>query len=164
MQQPQTTRGKVAALRGIGTAQYYAGQHAAAVLSLQEAVREAAGDDRGFALLWLYLAAQRQDGQGRAAIAPYLAEVDASRWPGVLVRHLAGQASADDVLQEARKDKRMERLNLAEAQFYMGQKRLLDGDPAAARTLFERSLEIGATPYVEHMLARVELRRLGETR
>jgi lipoprotein NlpI len=77
----------------------------------------------------------------------------------VLIHFVAGSASQDDVLREARREKRMERLNLAEAYFYVGQRLLLQGDADGARRMFQRTVEIGAVPYREHALAQMELKR-----
>jgi lipoprotein NlpI len=148
--------------RASGITQVYLGQPAAAQQRLRDVVEDAVGSERDADLLWLWVAAEHAHrDSGRSALAPYLDTVDATRWPGVLVKHLAGLASADEVLREARKDQRMERLNLVEADFYLGQEALLGGDTAGARTLFQHALDIGATPYLENMLARIELNRMG---
>jgi lipoprotein NlpI len=147
--------------RAAGITQVYMGQADAAQQRLRDVVEDAVGAERDNDLLWLWVAAEHaRRHSGKAAIAPYLETVDATRWPGVLVKHLAGQASAEDVLREAHKDARMERFNLVEADFYLGQEALVEGNAGVARLLFQRTLEIGATPYLEHMLARVELNRM----
>jgi lipoprotein NlpI len=148
--------------RATGITQVYLGQADAARQGLADVVEDAVGSERDNDLLWLWVAAEhaRRD-SGKAALAPYLDTVDATRWPGILVKHLAGQASIEDVIRDARKDARMERLNLAEANFYLGQEALVRGNAAIARTLFQRTLAIGATPYLENMLARLELDRMG---
>ena len=79
--------------------------------------------------------------------------------PGVLAHHLAGRISQDEMLRAARKDKQMERLNLSEAWFYIGQRLLLAGDTESARRMFQRTVDIGALPYREHAFAQLELRR-----
>ena len=114
--------------KGLGNAQYYQGQYAHAEASFREAAQESSGEDRDFALIWLYLSAERNGGKGRAAIAPFVEQTDVERWPGAVVHHLAGRISQDDMLRAARKDKQMERLNLSEAWFYVGQRMLLAGD------------------------------------
>ena len=110
-------------------------------------------------MIWLYLAAERNGGKGRAAIAPFVEQTDAERWPGAVVHHLAGRISQDDMLRAARKDKQMERLNLSEAWFYVGQRLLLPGDTDGARRMFQRTVDIGALPYREHAFAQIELKR-----
>ena len=103
--------------------------------------------------------AERNGGNGRAAIAPFVEQTDVERWPGAVVHHLAGRISQDEMLRAARKDKQMERLNLSEAWFYIGQRLLLAGDTESARRMFQRTVDIGALPYREHAFAQLELRR-----
>ena len=145
--------------KGLGNALYYQGQFADAEASFREAAQESNGEDRDFALIWLYLSAERNGGKGRAAIAPFIEHTDAERWPGAVVHHLAGRISQDDMLRAARKDKQMERLNLSEAWFYVGQRLLLTGDTDGARRMFQRTVDIGALPYREHAFAQLELKR-----
>jgi lipoprotein NlpI len=145
--------------KGLGNAQYYQGQFADAEASFREAAQESSGEDRDFALIWLYLAAERNGGKGRTAIAPFVEQTDVERWPGAVVHHLAGRINQDDMLRAARKDKQMERLNLSEAWFYVGQRLLLSGDTEGARRMFQRTVDIGALPYREHAFAQLELKR-----
>jgi lipoprotein NlpI len=145
--------------KGLGNAQYYQGQYAEAEASFREAAQESSGEDRDFALIWLYLSAERNGGKGRAAIAPFVEQTDVERWPGAVVHHLAGRIGQDEMLRAARKDKQMERLNLSEAWFYVGQRLLLAGDTDGARRMFQRTVDIGALPYREHAFAQLELRR-----
>ena len=154
-------RNLAAALRhqGLGNA-VLPGPHAKAEASFREAAQESSGEDRDFALIWLFLSAQRNGGKGRDAIAPFVGQTDSERWPGAVVHYLAGRVSQDDLLRSARKDKQMERLNLSEAWFYVGQQLLLTGDPEGARRMFQRTVEIGALPYREHAFAQIELKRV----
>jgi lipoprotein NlpI len=145
--------------KGLGNAQYYWGHFAEAEASFREAAQESSGEDRDFALIWLYLAAQRNASNGRAAIAPFVEQTDGERWPGAVVHYLAGRVSQDELLRSARKDKQMERLNLSEAWFYVGQQMLLSGDADGARRMFQRTVDIGALPYREHAFAQIELKR-----
>lgn len=159
MRQAREPSNRAFATKGLGHAQYYQGRYADAEASFGEAAEESAGEDRDFALIWLYLSAERNGGRGRAALAPHVEQVDASRWPGAVIHYLAGRTTQAELLREARKDKQMERLNLAEAWFYVGQQLLLAGDADGAQRMFQRTVEIGALPYREHAFAQIELRR-----
>lgn len=159
MQSTKEPRNRAAAARAVGNAQYYQGRFADAEQSFRLAVQDSSGNDRSFGVLWLYLAAERNGGKGKAAIEAWVGGIDRAKWPGVLIHFVAGSASQDDVLREARREKRMERLNLAEAYFYVGQRLLLQGDADGARRMFQRTVEIGALPYREHALAQMELKR-----
>lgn len=151
--------GDALAAKGLGNAQYYQGRYADAEASFRDAAQASSGEDRDFALIWLFLAAQHNGGKGRDAVAPFLDQSDAQRWPAAVLHYLAGRLSRDDLLRSARKDKQMERLNLSEAWFYLGQQLLLSGDAEGARRMFQRTVEIGALPYREHAFAQLELRR-----
>jgi lipoprotein NlpI len=145
--------------KGLGNALYYQGQFADAEASFRDAAHESTGEDRDFAVIWLFLAAERNGGKGRDAIAPFIEQTEAERWPGAVVHHLAGRINQDEMLRAARKDKQMERLNLSEAWFYIGQRLLLAGDTDGARRMFQRTVDIGALPYREHAFAQLELKR-----
>lgn len=145
--------------KGLGNALYYQGRFAEAEASFREVAEDASGEERDFALIWLYLSAERNGGKGKAVLAPYVGQVDGERWPGALVHFLTGAKSRDELLKEARKDKQMERLNLSETWFYMGQQMLLSGDADGARRMFQRTIEVGALPYREHAFAQIELKR-----
>jgi lipoprotein NlpI len=106
------------------------------------------------------MSAERNKGAGKAAIEPHLAGVDRTVWSGQLVNFLAERTSQEELLKEARKDQAMERLNLAEAYFFIGQKMMLAGDAAGARRMFQRAVDLEAVPYREHLFAQTELRRL----
>ena len=163
MQQFKNPNNRAQLDRGIGGALYYQGQYAQAEQSFRQAAQDSSGDDQVLALTWLYLSAERGGGKGKAALNPYLAGVDKGAWPGVLVHYLAGNTSQDELLKMARQDKRMERLNLTEAYFFVGQQMLLSGKTDDARRMFQRTVEINATPYREHALAEIELKRAAAT-
>lgn len=161
MQQFANPSNRTALQMGVGSAQYYQGEFSEAQRSFSQAVQEASGNERVFALSWLYMASQKAGGKGRALMQPHLADVSRSSWPGVLVHFFAGEASQDEVLERARENKSMERLNLSEAYFYLGQQLLLAGQPAEARRMFRRTLDLQATPYREYAFAELELQRSG---
>jgi lipoprotein NlpI len=145
---------------GIGGAQYYQGQFAQAEQTFRDAAQDSSGNDRVYALNWLFLATERSGGSGRAALKPWLGSVEKDTWPGVIVHYLAGQATQEELLKLAREDGQMERLNLTEAYFYIGQQLLLAGRNEDARRMFQRTLDLNGTPYREHALAEMELRRV----
>lgn len=145
----------------VGTAHYYLGQYRDAVALLREAIDQGAGEDRDFALIWLFFAAERASGNGRATIAPLAASSDPQRWPGQLLRFVDGRISQDELLRAAAREKERERLNLAEAYFFIGKSLALRGDSLNARRMYEKAIDIKALPYREHALAEVELKRLG---
>ena len=123
------------------------------------AVETSGGDDRDFAVLWLYFAAEQQGGRGKAAIAPYMAQTDVKKFSGALLHFLDGRIDRDALLKLAKEKPEMERLNLAEAHFYIGQQAAVRGQREEASKWFTRTVESEATPYREVTFARLQLQQ-----
>jgi lipoprotein NlpI len=145
----------------MGAVQLHLGRPAEAEPLLRDAVAGGAGEGREWALVWLYLAAERQGGRGTAAIADQVSGTDATRMPGAVLRFMVGGVTREELLRLASASATMERLNLAEAQFYIGQKLLAQGQAAEAQRWFTRTVETQATPYREVTFAKLELARAG---
>lgn len=141
----------------LGTAHYMLGDYASAEAALRDSAANASGEARQFTLLWLYLAAERQGGRGKAAIADELATADASQWSGALLSYLGGSLGRDALLKLARDKPETERLRLAEAYFFIGQQLAAQGRRGEALPWFERTLTTQAVPYREFTLAKWEL-------
>jgi lipoprotein NlpI len=144
-----------------GSVAYHLGRDAEAERLLRAAVERAAGADRDFALIWLYFAAERQGpGRGAKAIEPWYAEAAAGeRFSAELLRFVNGVITADNLMKAARAKREMERLNLAEAHFYVAQRHALQGQRDEAQRAWARTVEIDAAPYRETTFARLELAR-----
>jgi lipoprotein NlpI len=162
MEQMVDPANRTTQLMGIGGSYYYRGQFAEAKRNFEQVLPDATGEQRVFALSWLFLASERAGRNGRMTVQPHLAEVSRSSWPGIVLHYLAGDATQDELLDLARKEKPMARLNLSEAYFYMGQRLLLSGKADDARRMFRRTLDLNATPYREYAYAEIELQRSGE--
>lgn len=143
-----------------GALELQAGRAAAAEALLRDAVDATGPDEREFVLLWLFLAAEQQGaGRGREAVAAHLERADATRLPGALLRMLAERLDRDAVLKLAREKPEMERLNMAEACFYIGRLLTAQGRADEARRWYERAVETGALPYREVTFASLALGR-----
>jgi lipoprotein NlpI len=152
---------RTAAQKWVGAIQLHLGRPAEAEQALRDVVDSGGGDEREFALLWLHAAAERQGaGRGKQAIAPHVDGVDAKKLTGALLRFLAGQLDRDALIRSARERADMERLNLAEAYFFIGQQLMNTGQREEAQRWFNRVVETGATPYREVTFAKLELQRL----
>jgi lipoprotein NlpI len=145
----------------LGSIHYHLGRPAQAEPLLREAVDGGSGEGRSFAMIWLFLAAEAQGGRGKAALEPHLDGLDATRFPTAILRYLAGRIDRDALLKVAAEKPEMERLNLAEAHFFIGQRLMLDGKREDAAKAFQRAIDTQATPYREVTFARLELARLG---
>lgn len=143
----------------LGTAHYMLGDYAQAEAALRDSATHASGEVRQFTLLWLYLAAERQGGRGKEAIADELAAADASKWSGALLSYLGGSLDREALLRRAREKPETERLRLAEAYFFIGQQLAAQGRRGEALPWFERTLATQAVPNREFTLAQWELKR-----
>jgi lipoprotein NlpI len=84
---------------------------------------------------------------------------DAKKISGAILRYLTGAIDREALMRVATAQPQMERLNLAEANFYIGQRLLAQDQRAEAQRWFQRTLESQATPYRETTFARLELQR-----
>jgi lipoprotein NlpI len=169
------------ARRWIGIAAYYDGRMADAVRSLREAAQDESGDERTTTLLWLFLAAQRQDHQGEAAITPFLADAQdkSATWPTQLldtIRAFIESVAAgtlpplDDLanwpperalLEAMKNDPPKQRERAVQAAFFMSQLATYEGERGAAVGLLQLEARTHSTSVAEDLCARTELRRAG---
>ena len=124
-----------------GAAHYADGDLMKAVAYFVDYTRAAPGDPYGW--LWLYLADRKLGKDDAAKMTELAARRDA--WPAIVIRHIAGKASAEEVLASIDvPDPKLSQLRLAEANYYLGELAALAGDSARAEVLFRSSLAAGA--------------------
>jgi tetratricopeptide (TPR) repeat protein len=175
-----TEPGMGPARRWIGIAALYDGRPADAVRSLQEAARDESGDERSVTLVWLFVAAQRQDRQGEAAIAPYLAGAQAkdATWSTQLldaIRAIPQSAAkgtlsvadwsnwptAQTLLETMKKDPRSARERAVQLLFFTSQLAGNADERGVALGLLQLEAQSHATSVPEDLCARAELRKAG---
>jgi tetratricopeptide (TPR) repeat protein len=76
--------------------------------------------------------------------------------------YLAGEMTEAELLQAAGAATARKSQALGEAQFFIGERKLLEGDKAGARKSFRACVDAGAQGTFEHDLARIRLILLGE--
>jgi lipoprotein NlpI len=145
----------------IAIAHYYANNHAKAEQYLKDIRPQVSGISKEFTNAWLYLSAeQQQRGRGLDMIpSDERASAESAGFPREIVRYVTDQIDQTELLRKARENKSMERLNLAEAYFFIGKKLQLSGQHEQAREWFQKVTAINALPYREHSLALIELGR-----
>lgn len=143
----------------IGAIQLLLGRAADAEATLREVVAKGSGEEREFAAIWLYLAAERQGVKDRSGLAELVSAADPAKWTGALLRYLAGGMDRQSLLKRASEKADMERLNLAEAYFFIGQQQLAQGQRDEALKWFQRTVDTRAVPYREVTFAQFELQR-----
>ena len=165
------------ARRWIGIAAYHDGRLADAVRSLREAVQDESGDERTITLAWLFLAAQRQDHQGEAVIAPFLsnAKDKDANWATQLldaIRTLAveedkdAQPSADwtdrpaaqQLVATLKKEPRLVRERTVQMMFFASQLATKSSERGAVVGLLQLEAKFHPTSVAEDISARTELR------
>jgi lipoprotein NlpI len=108
--------------------------------------------------LWLYLARARS---GQLNPAESDRKAGSKVWPGPLIQLYYGKLLEDEVRKAAAsKDTTLDRNQRCEADFYIGELRLVQGDQAAARQLLERAFAECPDSLIEFEMAPVELKRL----
>lgn len=145
-----------------GLARFYQGKLAEAANDFENATKSVSDEsDRSYATLWQLWTLMRLN----QAIPGKLKESAGSNprgpWPRPALAMLVGVLTPDEMLAEANVKQGDEReMTLAEAYFYLGQYKFLQGQKIEARQAFEKTREKGITMYIEHLTAGFELKRL----
>ena len=141
----------------LGRIDFNAGDYAAAASDLARAVE--LKPDQAYFLIWRYLAQARAGSadDARAALGSDAGKLDAVKWPYPVVELYLEQRSAESTLAApTNADDR------CEAQFYIGEWRLLQDDRDAAVEALKASAETCPKTFIEYEGARAELKRLGK--
>jgi lipoprotein NlpI len=157
--------GFAAAYNNRGVVQIYRNRLEEAERDFEAALAAGGGELRRYAMLWRYVAIERAGGDGRARLAADARKADLGRWPGVLAKFFLGEASAEQVLEDANdRDPILRREKLCVAFFFLGQYHLLRGDPTRAKAFFRDTLATGVSAFVQYGAAERELERLARLR
>lgn len=139
--------------RSRGYLHFYAGEFSAAEDDLARVL--AAEPDDVYALIWSHLAAARA---GKANDGDPLKRSAAARhadWPGPVIELLLGSRLAEATLEAAGTPEQQ-----CEAQFYVGEWKLLRGDTAGASAAWQVAAQRCPRSFTEYKGARAELKRL----
>jgi len=142
-----------------GMANFYLGNYDEAQRRFSKAAEVAGAEELPYSLIWLALAEQKAGHGSDAAVRKHTSRLSAG-WPADAVTFMLGESAAEKLIAAAKQDDKESRLRLCEAYFYLGQKALLDGNPADAKRWFGKSVDTKAVMYREHTLAQHELKRL----
>ncbi|MDH4276304.1 MAG: hypothetical protein OEW08_14825 [Gammaproteobacteria bacterium] len=139
---------------------YYRHQHRQALSAFEQAWKLNTKD--AYSLLWIYIAAEKTSGQGRAALATRIADITLDEWPGKLLKLYVGGLDVAQFTAELSAD-RPSPWQEVEAHFYLGQFLNVNGEREAAAQAFQRAQGMHLVEFIEHHLALRELEaRLGE--
>ncbi|MEO5335585.1 MAG: hypothetical protein H7841_01640 [Magnetospirillum sp. WYHS-4] len=120
-----------------------------------------------YMLFWRYMARRRSGAEGDGELLAGLRErnLDLDGWPGILGATLMGTASEDAVLARAVGENADSQAGLlAEAHFYLGQRRLIEGERDKALAHFRKAVATGAINYLEQSAAAQEVLALSSQR
>lgn len=111
-------------------------------------------------LLWYAISAGRAGTLDKAALGKKVADLDTGRWPLPLLDFMQGKATAGDVYSAAaRGDGEVPSQQKCEADFYIGEWRLIAKD-AGAKALLQQAQQECPHSFIEFDAAKVELERL----
>jgi lipoprotein NlpI/transglutaminase-like putative cysteine protease len=152
--QQQPRDGQALQLRALS--HYLAGRVAQARQDWQSLLDDSQAVRRGYPLIWLALATQR-DGQPLAPLAEkYPAANWPTDWPRPLLDAVFGRATVAAASDAAKASKTPLEAQ-TEAFFYLGEKAALEGDTAKAREQWKRAVDLGVVEFVEYSSARQRL-------
>jgi lipoprotein NlpI len=90
-----------------------------------------------------------------------LAALDLTKWPASLIDAYLGKGEYEAVFAAAKNpDTATETYQLCDANFYLAELALLDGDRQRARDLFEEAGKVCPTDVLERYMVSAELERL----
>ncbi len=117
--------------------------------------------DNPYAALRLYLAQSHLGNADEAVLELGIARLDPEIWPRPLMELFAGTGTDRALLAGINALPQRQRVNvLCEAQYYLGERALLNGDNDAARDYFTAAAATGATSTTEHIDAKAALTRV----
>lgn len=143
-----------------GRARFYAADYAFAAADFKSAVLAAAGNQKTWPLLWLYLAAARSGDDPVRTVKELQPTDEMQAWPAPMLQFLTGAIEQHALHNRAKAtDPILDLERRCEMLFYMGQSAALKGDSKKARELFEAARATQAVWFVEHAFAGLELDR-----
>lgn len=151
------------AYTNLGRAYFYQGNFSKAAASFEDRLK--IKPRHVYPMLWLYLARARMGQDPKPELAGYMANMKKGHWIYEAAQLYLGKATPEQVLDAARKgNPHKKRERKAEADFYIGQYYLVNGNEKAAAGHFRKVIDTGITRFYEYTGAEVELRRLARAR
>ncbi len=139
-------------VRSLGVARFNKGAFKEAAADL---LRSLELNDDSYAMLFRYLARQRASETAAAELEANAGRLKDKKWPYAVIELYLGKRSPEATLDAAGKlDEK------CEAQFYIGQWHILQGDRAAAAAPLKAAVDTCPKGFIEYVGAVVELKRL----
>ncbi len=139
----------------------------AAIADYEHTISAAPSSDAAvFAALSLHVIMKHQGHDDAQQLARVAAASDLSKWPGLLLKLDLGQLTADEVMTaaaSASSDKRVQKFQICEANYFTGEDALLHHQRAIALTRLKAARDGCPKGANDYALALAELKRLGAT-
>lgn len=147
------------AMFGVARARFYAGDYARAIDDLEAANKL---DNSPYTALWLYMARRRSgDAEAGALLGGATAEAQRSSWPGPVITLFLGRTDVTSVMNAATdRDARVQREQRCEANYYVAQWHLQQGQQEPALRLLKAAQSDCPKDFLEYEAAVAELHRL----
>ena len=114
-----------------------------------------------YSAIWFYLAQSRSGKDARTELSEIASGLKLASWPGPVIQLYLGQAKPDGLVSLAKaSNPRFAVDRECEANFYLGERALLNGNRAEAAGLFRAAVATGAKTNFEYRGALAELGRL----
>jgi lipoprotein NlpI len=115
----------------------------------------------GYSAIWLYMAQSHTGHDARVALLMNAMNLRLANWPGPVVQVLLGKTEPGELVSLGRaSNPRFANDRECEADFYLGERALIDGNRAAALAAFRAAVATGAKTNFEYGGAALELMRL----
>jgi lipoprotein NlpI len=112
-------------------------------------------------VIWVYLVQERGGTDAKTELQTNAAQLDLTKWPGIVTSLFVGNATTDSVLAAAHDlDPKKQKSHLCEAYFFLAERDLISGNKPEALIFLQQALDTGATQNLEYSAAKDELRRL----
>jgi lipoprotein NlpI len=148
------------ALQTRGILHFFMGDFAGALQDETSAMQADPTD--GYSVIWLYLAQSRSGIKGQSQLADNSANLQLTKWPGPVIQVYLGKANPEGLVALGKASNPKYAVDrTCEANFYLGERALLNGSKDEARREFQAAVATGAKTNFEYRGAQVELERLG---
>jgi len=140
-------------------AELFAGRFAPAATDLEKGTASMVS---AYNVLWLHMARARSGQDDAQELARNAAKVDLKVWPGPLVAMFLKQASPEQVMAAANSDPNTARDAVCVADFFLGEKALIESKPQDAERLFVQTRNTCPPAFLQYKGAQAELKLMGK--
>ena len=147
------------ALQTRGILHFFMGDYQGALQDETSAMQADPTD--GYSVIWLYLAQTRSGLKAQSQLADNAAKLNLENWPGPVIQVFLGKADPEGLIALGKASNPKYAVDrTCEANFYLGERSLVNGSKEEATREFRAAVATGAKTNFEFRGAEVELERL----